>query len=294
MDSKEIEYFETVYEEKSINRAAKKLYITPQGLGRILKKIEAETGTPLFERTQNGLIPTQSAHIFHAHAADLIRRMEHLTFEMQQYAKKDQILRIGCANGVFHIFPLRMIRCFNAANPDIQTTWQEYNNSVIPELILDHKLDYGCIVGKSNDPRIWCRPLTKARICVLVYKGHTLFDQPEIDLDMLKNEELLTMGEQFKIYHDFISACKAKDFLPNIIAKTMDGGVLFHLCAQKLGLGITPDFKIKELWSDSLRAIPLRGLSDWEVYGICLEENKAYPTISFFDQYLNDNIGNTP
>ena len=35
MDTKHLEYFRIVYEEKSIHAAAKKLFISPQGLGRI-------------------------------------------------------------------------------------------------------------------------------------------------------------------------------------------------------------------------------------------------------------------
>ena len=37
MDTRYLEYFKIVYEEKSIQKASKKLFISPQGLGKIIQ-----------------------------------------------------------------------------------------------------------------------------------------------------------------------------------------------------------------------------------------------------------------
>ena len=58
MDTKDIRCFCRVYEERGINQAAKQLFITPQGLSRIITKLEAELQTTLFERSVRGLCPT--------------------------------------------------------------------------------------------------------------------------------------------------------------------------------------------------------------------------------------------
>ena len=60
MDTKDIRSFMECFETRSINKAAKSLYITPQGLGKILDRLEQEIKMPLFERTAKGLIPTEA------------------------------------------------------------------------------------------------------------------------------------------------------------------------------------------------------------------------------------------
>lgn len=55
---------------------------------------------------------------------------------------------------------------------------------------------------------------------------------------MLRNENIIIMNEQFHMYNNFINTCKIHGFTPNIKAKTMDGGILFHLCRQKIGVAI--------------------------------------------------------
>ncbi len=50
MDLKELEYFKMVCEQKSITKAAHALYMTPQGLSRIIKNIENEMEATLLEQ----------------------------------------------------------------------------------------------------------------------------------------------------------------------------------------------------------------------------------------------------
>ena len=55
MNTKDLKCFQTVYEEGSIHQAARKLYITPQGLSKNIRLLENELGAQLFERTKKGL-----------------------------------------------------------------------------------------------------------------------------------------------------------------------------------------------------------------------------------------------
>ena len=66
MDTKEIRSFRLVYEERSINKAAEQLFITPQGLSRIIHNLEEELQITLFERTKGEWF-RQSAGIIFIH-----------------------------------------------------------------------------------------------------------------------------------------------------------------------------------------------------------------------------------
>lgn len=48
MDTKNLYFFQVVFEEGNIRTAAQKLYISPQGLGKIIKGIEQELDCQLF------------------------------------------------------------------------------------------------------------------------------------------------------------------------------------------------------------------------------------------------------
>ena len=59
MNTKILKCFQTVYEEKNLGRAARRLYITPQGLSKNIRQLEEELGSSLFLRTAQGMEPTE-------------------------------------------------------------------------------------------------------------------------------------------------------------------------------------------------------------------------------------------
>lgn len=60
MKIKTLEYFVTLAESKSINEAAKRLYIAQPSLTKALHLLEEEIGTQLFQRTSTGICLTQA------------------------------------------------------------------------------------------------------------------------------------------------------------------------------------------------------------------------------------------
>lgn len=61
MDTHLIEHIIKIAEEKSITKAAEKLYLTQSALNQQLLKLERELGIPLFRRAKTEMIPTRLA-----------------------------------------------------------------------------------------------------------------------------------------------------------------------------------------------------------------------------------------
>ena len=56
MTSRELLYIKTIADEKSVTRAAQKLYLTQPSLSHCVSSIERQLGTRLFTRTSSGLV----------------------------------------------------------------------------------------------------------------------------------------------------------------------------------------------------------------------------------------------
>ena len=103
MDTRDLRCFRLVYEEGSINKAAGELFITPQGLSRIIRKLEYEFQAVLFERTSTGTIPTEYGDYLYTHSRELLYHMENIKQKMQQLNTKQNILHIGFACGTLNV-----------------------------------------------------------------------------------------------------------------------------------------------------------------------------------------------
>ena len=60
MKMRSLEYFVALAESKSINEAAKKLYVAQPSLTKALQLLERELGVALFERTGTGIRLTEA------------------------------------------------------------------------------------------------------------------------------------------------------------------------------------------------------------------------------------------
>lgn len=291
MNTKILQEFQVVYEKQNIHKAARELFITPQGLGKNIRQLETELQTTLFDRSKQGMIPTASARLLYKRSGEIIRQLSQIDQEIQQLKNQNTRLRIGCAYGVFNIIHLQDILDFIRSNPSVQIEYCEYSNTVIRNRILSAELDYGIVVGREEDSRFCQKLLAECPVVLLVYEGHPFYDMPEISFGQLREERLLSMNEEFRIYHEFVQRCRNYGFEPMIAAKSMDGIMLQKLCVQKLGLAVVPGIVAEEMNMEHLRAVPLAEKMNWEIYGICHKDTADYKTIRQIETFLT---GKTP
>ena len=59
--------------------------------------------------------------------------------------------------------------------------------------------------------------------------------------------------------------CRDFGFTPCIAAKTMESQIIYHLCRQKVGLGIDADIHQDKPMPEGLRMIELRDSIPWKI-----------------------------
>ncbi len=287
MNEKDLKSFLTVYQENSINQAAKKLFITPQGLSKNIKNLEQELDTILFERTKNGVHATESAHILNEKAQRLILEYDEIKRAMQHNGLGQKMLRIGCANGILNLLPFSILKEFMECYPDIQVEWGEYENEVVRDKLIKSEIEYGFVVGSWNEAAVTVKKQYETNLVLLVYAGHELYQEKSICLEQLKNEKIILLNEKFHIFHNLVEACETRGFLPQIIAKTSDVSSQYKLCREGFGLAVVPEFVKNEFQMEHLHAIPFEENIKWEVYSCYKTSMKNYSAVKLFHEYLN-------
>lgn len=150
------------------------------------------------------------------------------------------------------------------------------------------EIDYGLVVGNAHNNNQSQKIRCVCPVVLLVYEGHPLYEEKVISLDMLRNESLILMNESFQIYHDFTAACRIHGFEPKVVAKTMDGGTLYRLCAEKLGLAVTPLFPMQNYLH--VKAISLAGDYAWEIYGSRQKNLSTSNELDLLESYLDEQL----
>ena len=155
MDTKIIEYVIAIAEEKSLSKAAERLYLSQPALSQRLKKLEDELGTPLFVRGKDGLSITDAGRIYvnGGHSILQIKReaLKKLTSMNPRQAKNT--LRFACATSS----AIECIPTFRKACSDIELLIQRCNTPKAKEDLIMGRADLGVLLTSSILPWNICR-----------------------------------------------------------------------------------------------------------------------------------------
>lgn len=269
MNTKNFKCFQIVYEEKNLSAAAKKLFLTPQGLGKIIRNLEEECGATFFIRTKEGFVATESGRLFYKKIIDINKSLNDLMIEVEHLEKKEKRFKVGFASGTIRSIDIAKLEEFMEQHKEIERSWTECENSLVKNQILNGDISFGFTIGKPQEKNLKSVLIDSKEVVLYVYKGHEFWDRDSIDLQEIRNEKIISMNEKHHIYNDLIDACNLYDFIPNIVALVTEGESIYRLIKNRIGIGISPKFYPD---TDEIRAIKINGGYTWDIYGVYRED----------------------
>lgn len=279
MDTRDIRCFIRCYEEQSIHKAARQLFITPQGLSKIIKHLEDELQVTLFYRTHAGLEATESGSYFYHRCNELISKLDEIQINMKRLENRKNQLKIGYSCGVLHVLPFRIIEDFRNKYENVSITWEEGINAEIKEKVRSGEIDVGFVVGRLAEKNIIEEELFRTRLYAVIYEGHPLFDREWISMRDLKGEKLITLNEKYQCHLSLIQRCNDFGFMPEIVINTMESQLIYKFCEEKIGIGIDVNIHSYSEHSNNLRCITIEDSIPWKIYMVCKQERHREPLI---------------
>lgn len=289
MNTKELHAFCKVYEYRSINRAAKELFITAQGLSKTIQNLEYEFDVQLFFRNRSGVSPTLAGERLYQESRGLIDQISRIENVMQDIARKELELRIGLSVGVSNVLDIDEILKVADKVPDLKVYCEDSLNSMIQEKLENRQLNAAFVVGMPKNRDFITKLVTERKIGIVSYKGHRLYRRNKASIHDLEGEPLISLNEMFYVYHVFTEKCQECGFVPKIVQTTLENQVAINFVRNRKGLAVTTDFSLNELKSSGLRFIPLEDVASWPVYLIAHQDAHKNNLVKLLFDYCERN-----
>ncbi|WP_039657446.1 LysR family transcriptional regulator [Clostridium tyrobutyricum] len=287
MNIKELSSFLNVCETKSISKASKELFISPQGLSKTIKNLEKELGVSLFVRSPIGITLTKHGEILERNAKSIIDDLEKLEHEMDSAIKCDkEKIKLVSSYGVLRLLTPECILEFNRIHSNISLEYEEYPDMYIDEYVKKNKADIGFAIEPIDDREFNKVSIKTFELKLLVHKNHPLSKKNLITNEDINNVDMVIENKGFKLHHIVGRHFKEAGVKPNIIFVTSGFSLCHKLCAQNKCVSITMDFINRDMKNNDLVVIPFEDKSlKWT---ICMITKRGHisDTLRMFENYI--------
>lgn len=239
MDLKQLRYFVTVVEEKTVTAAAEKLNMTQPPLTAQLHALEEELGCSLFLREGRRLRPNEAGMCFYARALEIIGMCDSLKREMGQFRKGARgTLSIGVVSSVQGTVFTKWVCEYSSRHPQVMLSVISANTYGLLEKLRNHEIDMAVV--------------------------RTPFTAGELETEYLYDETMVAVGEErffsdsgkdrislqelseipiifYRRWQKVIEACfESGGLAPFVYCVNDDASMTLSLALSGLGVGIVP------------------------------------------------------
>lgn len=146
MELTPLRYLIRIAEERHVTRAARKLGVSQPALSAMLRKLEAELGTALLDRTGRGVELTAAGREFLVHARDAVLRADAGVDAVKQMSglQRGSIRVGGGATATTYLLP-RVVWAVRKAHPGLRFYVREAGSATVAAAVIAGELDVGIV-----------------------------------------------------------------------------------------------------------------------------------------------------
>jgi len=243
MNSKVLEAFIEIYKCRSLNKAAKTLFMTPQGLSRLLQNLEDDMGVCLFVRSQRGVIPTHFGETLYEHSINILDSINLMYREIKQDSGNYiSVLRVASVTGLLAYVTIDFINDFRAMYPNIALEVIDGSDQAVDTKLWDEQVEVGFLAGPIDTVRYNASLFTRHYHCLVINKEHPLSNKERIEYEDLDGEPLALVGRHSVPYHNNMSRFLRAGVMPKIILEVTEIDLVHQIAAMNKGIGLSVDF----------------------------------------------------
>lgn len=288
MNLKELEYYRVVCRHKSITKAAHALYMTPQGLSKIMKNMENELGATLFHRTAAGITLTSSGEYLYQHVQEVLEPYRKICSEIRCLEQQEHHeIDLLSAYGILRLVTPECIMDFQKKHPEIVFSYREFPDKQVERMFREGEGNVAFTVGDSKQKYMETTFMERFEIKLLIHETHPLAGKEAATIMDLKGERLYIESSEFHIHQLIVDKCREAGFEPEIVFETSGFSLCHKMVQQNKGISVTVDFIFDDMRQKGLVLLPFSdGPYYWETYMLTRKGSTSNPDIQLFHTHV--------
>jgi DNA-binding transcriptional LysR family regulator len=174
-DLTDLRLFIAIAEERNLTRGAARAHLAPSSASHRLRLLEAELGTPLFERHARGLALTRAGDALLRNARQVFAQIEQMHADLSPYAAGVRgHVSLWANTHATHTFLPDDLAGFLKQHPQVSVSLEEHTSPEIALAVASGEVEVGVLAEAEAGAGIELIPYRRDRLVLVVPGGHPL------------------------------------------------------------------------------------------------------------------------
>jgi DNA-binding transcriptional LysR family regulator len=283
MDISALKTFLAVAQERSFSRAAAKVHRTQPAVSQAIRRLEADLGEQLFDRSSKSGTLTDAGKVLQNYGQRLVRMAEETESAMRELRdlRRGRVL-IGANEAAVHTL-LPLVAMFRERYEDVAIDVRRVHARQIPVEVQQGSLDFGALTFHPTETGLLEVPIGTDELVLLVPPTHALAGRRQVTMEELAAEPVIAHNDPSPARERVLRLFEQRHIsLKMVIAlPSLDG--IKRAVELKLGVALLPRrCAITEIASGRLTALPVTGISRRrQVTLVCRRAHRSHASDAF-------------
>lgn len=285
MDLAALKIFLAVAHERSFSRAAAKVHRTQPAVSQAVRRLEADLGEQLFDRSSKTGTLTEAGRMLQNYGHRLVRLAEETESAVRDLRdlRRGRVL-IGANEAAVHTL-LPLIARFRQRYPDISADVRRVPARQIAVEVQQGSLDFGALTFRPSEGGLLEVPVGSDELVLLVPPSHALADRRQVLMDDVASEAVVAHNDPSPARERVLRLFEQRHLPLRMVISlpSLDG--IKRAVELKLGVALLPRrCAITEIASGRLVAIPVAGISRRrQVTLVCRRAHRSHAADAFLE-----------
>ena len=190
MDQESLRFFVAVAAAGNMTHAASLLHVSQPAVSKRLNDLEAQLGSPLFDRLARGVRLTAAGELLLPHAERILAMSDAAQQELLELAgMRRGSLSVGASTTIGSYLIPDLFGRFHREHPSVQLALEIANTAQIQAAVLDDRVDLGLSEGFVSSDALEVEVVAQDEMVVIVAPGHPLLARDALHADHLREQQ---------------------------------------------------------------------------------------------------------
>ncbi|MGY2488640.1 LysR substrate-binding domain-containing protein [Cupriavidus sp. CP313] len=294
-DLVDLKLFTHIAEAQSLTGGAQRSHLSLAAASTRIKNLEEHVGVKLLSRSSQGVKVTGAGETLLAHARRVLRQLEQLSGDLQEYAAgvKGHVRVFANTTAMSEFLPA-VLRSYLVSHPDVTIDMHERLSPDIVRAVQEGMVDIGIIAGNVRTEGLEVMPYRRDRLVLATALSHPLAERGSVDFIDTLDYDFIGLPEASAIHNFLMRAATDLQRTLRWRVQVSNFETACRMIEANVGVGVLPETTARRhAKTMALRIVQLNDEWAERKLQICVADLGALPLFArkLVDLLVEDGLG---